>query len=301
MKYVTEAEVHDSLSMPDVIYALRKAFTEYSMGRASFSPRNRIFSGGIVLNTMPAVIDTDHIAGMKTYVAGKSGAKFVIILFDTENYTLKGVVEANRLGQMRTGALPALATSLLLDRKEIDFALIGTGYQAETQLEAMNVMFSLRSVRVYSRNPDHVKRFAAKYSEKFDLDVRAAGSPSECVKNADVINTITNSKEPLFKAESLGRSFHINLAGGNLPDRHEVGSDVLSLADLVVVEDLRQSLIESGEIIEYYDNGSSKIFEFSSVIADPFKFRGKEKTVFKTMGVGLEDIAVANLLVENMQ
>lgn len=296
MRYITEEEVRRNLHMPDVISAVRSAFESYSRGDAAFSPRDRLFSDGIVFNTMPAILGSEHIAGMKAYIAGRHGANFIVMVFDTASYELKAVVEANRLGQMRTGALPAIATSMLLEKKDIDFALIGTGYQAETQLEAMNELFNLRAVRVFSRNMKHVEDFSATYSERFSLDIKGVSSARECVSGADVITTITNSKEPLFSADWLGDSFHINLVGGNLPDRREVGNDVLSKADLVVVEDLKQSLIESGEIIGFYDNGSSKIIEFSSMFSDPGLFSGKKKTVFKTMGVGLEDIAVANLL-----
>lgn len=300
MRYVTEKEVLENLEMKEVIDAVRDAFIDYADGRAAFSPRDRLLSGGVLLNTMPAIQERKHIAGLKSYIAGKSGANFVVLVFDTESFELKGVVEANRLGQLRTGAVPAIATSLLLGEKEIDFSLIGTGFQAETQLEAMKCMYSLKSVRVYSRNPGHVKAFVTKYSEKFDLDITGAESAEDCVAGADVISTITNSNTPLFTSAPLGEHFHINLAGGNLPNRKEVGNDVLALADLIVVEDMRQALNESGEVIDFYEQGAGKIIEFSELIREPSLFKDKKRTVFKSMGVGLEDIATADLLLKKL-
>lgn len=300
MKYVTEEEVIEHLDMHEVIDAVRDAFLDYADGRASFSPRDRLVAGGILLNTMPAIQERTGIAGLKTYIAGRKGAKFVVLVFDTGSFRIKGIVEANRLGQMRTGAVPAIATSLLVGKKEIDFALIGTGYQAETQLEAMKCLFKLKSVRVYSRNQEHVKAFAKRYSQKFSLNITEASSAEECISGADVISTITNSNEPLFTADPLGENFHINLAGGNLPQRREVGNDVLSEADLIVVEDMRQALNESGEIIGFYEQGAGRIIEFSDLIRDPSRYRGKSKTVFKSMGVGLEDIATANILLNKL-
>lgn len=300
MKYITEEQVLENLKMEEVIDAVRDAFTEYAEGRASFSPRDRLRSKGILLNTMPAVLDKSHIAGLKSYIAGRNGAKFVVIVFDTEKFELKGVVEANRLGQMRTGAVPAIVTSMLTDRKEIDFALLGTGYQAETQLEAMAALFKLRSVRVFSRNPDHVREFASRFSEKFSLDIQGVHSAEECVRNAEVISTITDSSEPLFGPGPLGENFHINLAGGNLPARKEVGNDVLDKAELVVVEDMRQALNESGEIIDFYEQGAGRIIELSDLMREPAKYSGFKRTVFKSMGVGLEDIATADILLNRL-
>lgn len=300
MKYVTEKEVLDSLSMPEVIDGLKFAFIEHSAGRATFSSRNRIVSGGVMLNTMPAILDKRHIAGLKTYMVNRKGARFVVLVFDTENNELKGIVEANRLGQMRTGALPALATSLIIGRKAINFSLFGTGYQAETQLEAMKTLFELKNTKVYSRNPDHIREFVKRFSDKFSIDIQGASSPTDCLEGSDVINTVTDSKEPLFEASDLGESYHINLVGGNLPNRREIGSDILSNADAVIVEDLKQALIESGEIIDYYNTGKDKISEFSELIVDPKRFSGMKRTVFKTMGVGLEDIITADILLEKL-
>lgn len=300
MNYITEEEVVRNLKMEKVIDAVREAFLEYAEGRASFSPRDRLHSKGILLNTMPAVIDKSRIAGLKTYIAGRNGAKFVVIVFDTETFELKGVVDANRLGQMRTGAVPAIATDLLLNRKEIDFALIGTGFQAETQLEAMASLFALNSVSVYSRNPDHVKKFVSSNSSRYPFEINGVNSVEECITNADVISTITDSREPLFGPGPLGESFHINLAGGNLPERKEIGNDVLELADLVVVEDIRQALNESGEIIDFYEQGAGKIIELSDLMREPSRYSGFRKTVFKSMGVGLEDIATANILLNKI-
>ncbi len=300
MKYVTEEEVLENLSMDEVIDSVRDAFLDFADGRAAFSPRDRLLSGGVLLNTMPAVIDRKHIAGMKAYIAGHGGAKFVVLVFDTENFKLKGIVEANRLGQLRTGAVPAIATAMLLGKKEINYGLIGTGFQAETQLEAMKNLFDLKSVSVYSKNPDHVKEFASRYSEKFSIDISGATSAEECVRDADVISTITDSRQPLFSAGPLGDSFHINLAGGNLPNRKEVGNEVLDEAELVVVEDMRQALNESGEIIDFYEQGAGRIIEFAELVRDPSRYRGRKKTVFKSMGVGLEDIAVADILLERL-
>lgn len=300
MRFVTEEEVEKNLEMKEVVDAVRDAFLDYSDGRAFFSPRDRLRSDGVLLNTMPAIQDSRHIAGLKTYIAGRNGASFVVLVFDTENNSLKGVVEANRLGQMRTGAVPAIATSMLLDKKVIDFSLIGTGYQAETQLEAMAFLFTLGSVRVYSRNTDHVREFVKRFSEKFSLDIKGSSSAEECIEGADVISTITNSKDPLFTSDHLPENFHLNLAGGNLPNRREVGKDVLSAAELVVVEDMQQALNESGEIIEFYEEGAGKIIELRDLFRDPGRYRGKERTVFKSMGVGLEDISTADALLNKL-
>ena len=301
MYYITEEEVDRNLRMEEVVDALEDAFVHYGKGRAMASPRDRIILDGTVYNTMPAIDTELGIAGMKSYIAGKNGARFVVLIFDQRKNDLIAVIEANRLGQIRTGALPAMASRLLVKGKNHNLTIIGSGFQAQTQLHGMLTQFDVDKVRVYSRNYSHARKFATEMSRKFGIDVIAEETVKSALKDSTLVNSITNSNEAIFSRSDLGDEYHVNLCGGNLPMRQEAADDVLSGSDLVVTEHLDQSLSESGEMIHFVKNSGGKPVELKDVAVNREKYFGKGRTVFKTMGIGLEDIATGYLLLRKMK
>ncbi|KAA8923387.1 ornithine cyclodeaminase [Thermoplasma sp.] len=298
MYYINEDEVRSNLTMKETIDVIREAFEEYRSGRASSNTRVRTFSEGSVLNTMPASMEKYHIMGHKTYSASKNGARFVVTLFDSRSNDLIAIVEANRLGQMRTGAVTAYATSILHPSVE-NFTLIGSGFQAETQLEGMLVVSHPRSIRVYSRNHEHAKDFASRMAKKFGVDVRPVDNAEAAISGADTISSITNSVSPIILRKYLGSHYHINLAGSNYMNRREAEYEVLHDADLVVTEHYDQSMVESAEISEYVRFGG-KPLELREIAGRYGEFSDLDRTVFKSMGIGLEDIATAYRVLRNM-
>lgn len=300
MLYITEEEVESTLTVKDLIPVMNDAFVRLGKGSASVSVRNRIHLGGSVLSTMPAAMEKPGIAGLKAYIAGRKGSNFVVILFDTDEMKLKAVVEANKLGQLRTGAVPAMVSREIVRKNRIVFSLIGSGYQAESQLEGIAAVFNLEEARVYSKHPEHARKFAERFSDRYEFPIRVYGSAGECVNGADIITCVTNSDVPIFGAGDLSDEFHINLVGGNIPSRREVTDDVLDMADLIVVENREQAMIESGEIISLGDRGSLKMVEIKDLFLRPEIKDGKKRTVLKTMGIGLEDIAAANYLLQKI-
>jgi len=301
MYYITEEEVDQNLKMEDVVDALEETFIHYGQGRAMASSRDRNILDGSVYNTMPAMDAELGIAGMKSYIAGKNGAKFVVMIFDQRKNELLAVIEANRLGQIRTGALPAMASRLLVHGKKHNLTIIGSGFQAQTQLHGMLTQFDVDMVRVYSRNYGHAKKFATEMSSKFGVDIRAEETVKSALKDSTLVNSITDSNEAIFSRSDLGDEYHVNLCGGNLPMRQEAADDVLTGSDLVVTEHLEQSLKESGEIIHFVKNHGGKPVELKDVAVNRDKYHGKQRTVFKSMGIGLEDIAAGYLLLKKMK
>lgn len=300
MHYITEKEVEQTLDMKETVAILREAFQDLGVGNSSVSPRERLHSDGAVLNSMPGIFAKYHLAGMKCYIAAKGGARFVVLVFDTRSSDLIAVIEANRLGQVRTGALPAMVSQLLLKKKEQEIAIIGSGYQAETQLEGLLSVFDAGLVHVYSRHPENARSFARRMQSKFGVEARAHEKVSEATRDATVINSITNSNDAIFSRKDLGERYHVNLCGGNLPMRKEAAEDVLLQSDMVVVEHLEQAMKESGEIIGLRKNNPEKeIIELKDLVTKP-PAREPERSVFKTMGVGLEDVAAAYLVLKNL-
>ncbi|MEM0140203.1 MAG: ornithine cyclodeaminase, partial [Ferroplasma sp.] len=241
--YIDEENVKKYLDIKECIEELKTAFKSYGSGESEALPRERITLNNSVLNVLPAYYSKRHLAGLKTYFSGKNRIRFVVIIFNTENPEDIYILEANNLGQRRTGALVAMVTSEIVRKKSINFTLIGSGFQAESQFLAMKEVFNLNKAYVYSRNYGHAKKFA----DKFGI---SASENLDIIKESDVITTITNSNSPIFNYSRLPDDYHINLAGSNFPFRREVAPDVLENSDMVVVENYPQALNESSEIAE---------------------------------------------------
>lgn len=300
MNYITEDEVKEHLKMGETIQILKEAFIDLAEGKSSVSSRERLTGDGALLNTMPAVFGKYHLAGLKTYIASREGARFVVIVFDTKSSELLAVIEANNLGRIRTGALPAMVSQLLLKREGQEIAIIGSGFQAETQLEGLLNVFDCGLVHVYSRHMDNARMFARRMQSLHGVEVRAHENVRDATKEATVISSITDSNDAIFSYGDLGEKYHVNLCGGNIPSRREAATDVLEKSDIVIVEHMEQSLKESGEIIGLVRSKSSpKPVELKDFI---FTHRGKEyqKSVFKSMGVGLEDLAAASVVLKKL-
>jgi alanine dehydrogenase len=288
--YITENDVKKNLPAKECIEELRKAFKSYGNERSDAHPRDRLIKGENILNTMPGFYQDKHLAGLKTYYSGRNGIHFVVIIFDTEKPEELFVLEADALGQIRTGALTAMVTSEIVMQKKINFTIIGSGYQAESQFLAMNEIFEFENAYVYSRNIEHAKAFAEKFGIKATANL-------DVLKGSDVITSITNSNTPIFNYSQLPEKYHINLAGANFPVRREAAKDVLDNSDRVIVENYSQAMKESSEIMEIKDKG--KIVELKDFIVKKEKYPGN-KTVFKSMGIGLEDVAAGYVVLKNM-
>lgn len=301
MFYISEKEVEDNLPMGEIINELEKEFIEYGKGRSQSSPRERNILDGTVFNTMPAISTRLGLAGMKTYIAGRGGAHFVVLLFDMNESRLIAMMEANKLGQIRTGALPAMVTKQLVSGKDEVFTLVGSGFQAETQLKGIVEAIDVSEVRVYSRNFANARKFSERFSNEIGLDINPVSDVSQALNGATVVSSITDSNEAIFSRSQLGEAYHVNLSGGNLPMRKEAADDVLLDSDLVIVEHLEQAMKESGEIISFSESGDSgKMVELKDFMLNRWKYTGLRRTVFKSMGTGLEDIVAGNIVLKSM-
>lgn len=298
MYYITERDVSEHFDMKTAIEAMKDAFEEYYSGNAGADPRQRTFSGSSVLSTMPAFMNKYHISGFKTYIATGKGARFVVLLFDTTTTDLTAIVEANRMGQIRTGALTALGTSLLHSDSSV-FTLIGSGFQAETQLEGILTISEPDEIRVYSRSSQHGGNFAGRMSERFGRRVKQYDNLRTALDGADLISCITSSREPIISDISFLKSYHLNIAGANVLGHREVSEEVIKDADLVVVEHLEQAFRESSEISDFVKSGGNPV-ELKEIVGKRENYRGFKKTVFKTMGIGLEDIVSARYVLKKM-
>jgi alanine dehydrogenase len=292
--YVTEEDVHRLMDMRGAIDALRSAFLEQSAGEAQNSPRARARYWGSRLNIMSAGMKSGRF-GFKAYAGTKAPTVYHVMLYDAER-GLIAIIEARRLSRLRTGAATGLATDLTAKRGTIRLAMIGAGEQARTQLGAVAAVRPLGSTRVYARNRDRLVAFCADVSREFDTEIEPAASPQECVVDADVIITATDSETPVIRDEWLPANVHVNTIGANAANRMELELATFQRARIVATDDVDQAQIEAGEIIRCVDQGRmnwENVVPLAKLVANP-PLPGSGLTIFKSLGAALEDVAAAS-------
>ncbi len=283
--------------MPKCIDLMQEAFEQLASKDSVNQPRRRvILPTGSVLHYMAA--GTPKYFGAKIYSThARHGAHFLFLLYRSEDAKPLAIVEANQLGQIRTGAASGLATKLLAREDATVVGIIGSGFQAETQLAAMHAVRKVRTVRVWSRGAEKRKTFAAK------LSAEAVETAQEAIEGADIVVTATNSKEPVFEAEWIAPGTHVNAMGSNQAGRRELPPDLLTRAESVVVDSIEQSEMESGDLLLARAEGKWKgenLVELWDVVAGRVVARsGKAAiTIFKSNGLAVEDVASAGWVYE---
>jgi alanine dehydrogenase len=292
MKYISEDQVKNALSVPQCIEVLRKAFALDFVN----IPRYRLKSQNSLLHVMSASIPELGVMGLKAYSTTRNGNSFCVLLFDEQGGDLLAVIEADALGQIRTGAASGLATDLLANPDARVGAVIGTGFQAETQLLAIDGVRRFDEIRIYSRNPEKRREFVIRMQPQVRARLLEPASNEECVQGADVICTITSSKEPVLAGEWLKPGCHINAAGTNWANKRELDEQVVRRSDLICVDHLEQSKIESGDLIGVIEDWS-KVSELSQVVRGNVQRKSREEiTLFKSNGIAAEDVAAAHYI-----
>jgi ornithine cyclodeaminase/alanine dehydrogenase-like protein (mu-crystallin family) len=302
--YISEQDVLACLPMFKAVELVETAFRQLADGTTINHPRRRvILPTGSVLHYMAA--GTPDYFGLKAYsVNAKTGAHFEVLLYRASDGLPLATLEANHLGQIRTGAASGVGTKFLARGDASVAAIIGSGFQAETQLEAVANVRKLREVRVWSRKEDRRQAFAARCAEKFGLNVKATESAHACVDGADIIVTATASKTPVIESEWILPGTHINAAGSNWAQRRELPTALVCDRNaLIAVDSVEVGKIESGDLlIPQQERGlpSLPAVELSEIVAGKKTGRAHvdQITIFKSNGLAAEDIAVAGYIYE---
>jgi len=302
--YISEQEVLSCLAMPKAVVLVEEAFRGLDEGTVVNHPRRRvILPTGSVLHYMAA--GTPDYFGLKAYsVNAKTGAHFEVLLYRSGDGMPLATLEANHLGQIRTGAASGVATKYLAREDAGVAGIIGSGFQAHTQLEAVAAVRELREVRVWSRKKDKREEFARRSARDFKLNVRAVESARDCVEGADIVVTATSSKEPVLEAAWISAGAHINAAGSNWAERRELPTElVLDRAAVVAVDSVEAGKIESGDLLipmRERNIGELPAVELSGIVAARIRGRSSpdQITIFKSNGLAAEDIAVGGFVYE---
>ncbi|GAB2911817.1 ornithine cyclodeaminase family protein [Paralcaligenes ginsengisoli] len=303
IRYLTEQDVVSTLDIRRAIDALEDMLAAQGRGEAKNLPKTLTTWGeGNSMHALGSVMINKGYAGFKTWVYSKSGGGSIFSLFDSQHGTLLGLIEARALGMLRTAAISGVATRLLASRDIRTAALIGTGPQAVTQLAALAAVQDLDEVRVFSPTAEKRKAFAQNVAARYPFPVRACDTLEEALDGAGIVTVITRAQEPFLNAANLKDCRHLNAVGAILPAKAEFHQDVFERADLVVVDDLENAQRGSRELREHFGAGPQGWGEVK-VLSDLLAANkdcplGTRFSIFKGMGMGLSDLAMASVAYE---
>jgi alanine dehydrogenase len=290
--FLREADVEKLLSPAEAVEAVEACFARMGRGAVELDPRRRLRLEGGRLHLMAASDLELRRAGMKTYVGFADGARFVVALFAADRPELLALIEADRLGQLRTGAASAVAARHLAKPGARTLGLIGTGWQAESQLACIRAALpGIERVVAYSRNAERLEDFC----RRFDCE---AGEYNRDAAEQDVVVTITNSRDPVLRGEWLRPGALVCAAGANRIEARELDNGALERATFVCCDSLEQARLEAGDLVEPVERGVLdwlEVHELAEVVGGetPGRQHDEDIVLFKSLGIAAEDIAVA--------
>ena len=298
--YLTEQDVERLLTPADAVEAVEASFRRLAAGTARNRPRYRIpFEDGS-LQVMAAVDEEAGFAGSKTYAVGSAGASFVVSLFSTRTGELAGVIEADKLGQLRTGGASAVAARHLARPGATSLGVIGCGWQAETQVACIRAAVpSVERVVAYCRTEESLRAFCKKVGAE-------AGESNQDAAEQDIVVTVTSSRDPVLRGEWLREGALVCAVGANHPSRRELDNVVLERAQFVCCASLEQAKVESADLIEPVETGALdwlEVHELQEVVAGELPGRQADADIvlFKSNGLAAWDVALGAVALGRVQ
>jgi ornithine cyclodeaminase/alanine dehydrogenase-like protein (mu-crystallin family) len=291
--------------MREAIRLVREAFRELASGEALNQPRRRmVLPTGAVLHSMAG--GCGRYFGTKIYTTHPvHGAHFLFVLYEAATGAPLAIFEANYLGQIRTGAATGVATDLLSHKEADTLGIIGCGFQARSQVEAVLRVRPLRNVRAWSRSEARRRTFVGECSREFGVEVQAVNSARDAVEGAQIVVTATSSKEPVLESGWIAAGAHINAVGSNQARRRELPEALIRRASLVAVDSIEQARIESGDLLLALDDdewATLPVAELKDIVAGKAdRKRAEDVTIFKSNGLGLEDVVAAGFVYEQLK
>jgi alanine dehydrogenase len=304
---LTEEDVRVLLDMPEAIKAVEESFRRQARGEACLLPRRRLaLAGRLNLSEMAAGDSKGDWVAVKIYTVAHGRFRFVVLLYSVETGELAALIEADFLGQMRTGAATGIATKYLARPDARTAAIIGTGLQARSQLGAITRVRNLKRVLAYGRDSLRRANFCREMSRRHKLPVIPATSAEEAIREADIVVTATTSAEPVLLGTWLATGTHVNAIGVNFAQKRELDSQAVNRAALIVVDSIEQSRMESGDLIQAFGEDGSRwqtVRELADIVVGKVRGRSgaEEITLFKSNGIATWDVAVAASVLERAQ
>jgi ornithine cyclodeaminase len=279
MKHLTDADVERALADADVEGALRSAFVDLALGRAAQQARVRTEAGGVKLSTLGAVVPSQGVVGAKVYTTIAGRFDFVIVLFSTHDGRPIATLEANAITRRRTAAVSLIAARAAASHAVSSIVVFGTGVQARAHADAFSKAYPQARLRLIGR--------------------AQMGEAREALAHAQVVVTATRATEPLFDGAWLAPGTFVAAVGSSRPDTRELDDTAFARCASVVVEWKAQALAEAGDLLMLSGPVRDKlqVLELGDVLAGhvPARRARDDIVIFKSVGVGIEDVAVAGL------
>jgi alanine dehydrogenase len=297
--HISEAEVREVLSMALAVEAVEEISRKQATGEVVVHPRRRFeLLGGGFFHYMAAADYTAGFVAMKQYTYVRGKLRFLVPLYEMASGDLLALIEADYMGQLRTGAASGVATKYLARKGARVAAIVGTGGQARTQVEAVASVRKLETVRAYGRDAAKREKFCKEMSERLGIPVVPCASSGDAVRGADIVSTATTASQPVVSGADLAPGAHINAIGANHAHKRELDDEAVASADVIVVDSVEQSRQEAGDLIiafhgdEICWTGVKKLSEIVSGKATG-RTSDTEMTLFKSNGIASWDLAVA--------
>jgi alanine dehydrogenase len=297
---LNEDEVRRLLNMDMALEAVEQGLRKMALDEAHIIPRHRAVTDHAMLHVMAATAKSLGVMGSKVYATSRKGpAHFLVSLFDGKTGALLALLQADYLGQVRTGAASGIATKYMARPDAGELGVIGSGKQARTQLEAVAKVRKLRRAAVYSPSEERRKAFAAEMSVRCEVEVMAVGRPEQAVEDKDIVITATSSREPVLLGQWVSQGAHINAIGSNFLGKAELDVATIRKCADVVVDSKDQARLEAGDFQQAIEDGAlhwSDIRELGQVIVGryPVRKHAQDITLFKSLGIAIEDVVVAS-------
>ncbi|HJS74655.1 MAG TPA: ornithine cyclodeaminase family protein, partial [Vicinamibacteria bacterium] len=263
-------------------------------------PRNRIRLNRLVLHVMSAGSDVLGYAGLKCYTTGPTGARFYFLLFDSKG-ELKAMMQADSLGQIRTGAATAVATRHMAPPEATRVGIYGSGWQARSQIEALAAARTVSQVMVWSRDVDRREKFCDEMEKATGVSLRPASRPEDVAAESEILVTATSSKEPVLLGAWLEPGHHVNAVGSNSLNRREIDEDAVTRADVIAADSVEGAKLECGDLYAVVNAGKlswDEVQELSEIVVSGFTREPRAITLFASQGIAIEDVAAAKVVYE---
>jgi ornithine cyclodeaminase/alanine dehydrogenase-like protein (mu-crystallin family) len=309
---LSRSDVAHLLPMRECIDVMADALSGLTRGDATLPLRQvmRLPDGKSAFAVMPAYLGHPKAVGAKviTVFPDNHGTSFdshqgAVLLFEAEHGSLAAVMDASSITAIRTAAVSGLATRLLAREDATELAILGTGVQARTHLEAVRAVRGVNRVRVWSRSREAARAFAEGESRRHGVQIESAATARAAVEGADIVCTVTASREPVLAGEWLQGGAHVNAVGASLPFARELDTAAVARSRLYV--DRRESALnEAGDFLIPRQEGAIGDDHIVGEIGElllgrvPGRRNGEEVTVFKSLGLAVEDVAAAAYVYE---
>jgi ornithine cyclodeaminase/alanine dehydrogenase-like protein (mu-crystallin family) len=297
--HISESDVRQLLTMNGAIAAVEDVSRKQAEGAVQVHPRRRFELPNHGFFHYMAALDTaDGYVATKQYTYVKGKLCFLVTLYSVATGELVALIEADYMGQLRTGAASGVATKYLAKKLAKSAAIIGTGGQARTQLEAIHNVRMLDAAYVYGRDEKRRNKFCEDMSEKLGVTCYAMASAAEAAKSAEIVCTATTSPHPVVSGADLPAGVHINAIGANHAHKQELDEAAVARANVIFVDSIAQSKQEAGDLIIPFTKQPQRwdeVHELAELVAGkiPGRVKDSQITLFKSNGIAAWDLAVA--------